>query len=69
MGQLNDARPRRQAIVEMATRDRRALSHRTYAVTGTADNPMTSAEVQEKARDLLSPIVGMRGAQSVIDTV
>jgi 2-methylcitrate dehydratase PrpD len=67
--ELDDARPRRQAIVEITTRDGRVLAHRTYAVKGTADNPMTGAEVQEKALDLLAPILGMRRAQSLIASI
>jgi 2-methylcitrate dehydratase PrpD len=67
--ELNDARPRRQGIVEITTRDGRVLTHRTYAVRGTADNPMTAAEVQEKAFDLLAPILGMRRARALIGTI
>jgi 2-methylcitrate dehydratase PrpD len=67
--ELNDARPRRQGIVEITTRDGRVLTHRTYAVRGTADNPMTAAEVQEKAFDLLAPILGMRRTRALIGTI
>src|SRR6185503_3026716 len=67
--ELNDARPRRQGIVEVTTLDGRALTHRTYAVKGTADNPMTRAEVEEKALDLLASVVGARRARALVETV
>jgi 2-methylcitrate dehydratase PrpD len=55
---LSVARPRRQAIVKVQTRDGRHLEHRTYAVAGTSDLPMTRDQVWTKATDLLRPVVG-----------
>jgi 2-methylcitrate dehydratase PrpD len=65
--ELMTARPRRQAIVEMALRDGRALSHRTRAVRGTADNPMTRAEVEAKALDLMTGVLGSQRASKLVD--
>ena len=56
--ELMEARPPRQAIVEIALRDGRRLSHRTVAVRGTAANPMTTAEVEAKALDLMTGVLG-----------
>ena len=56
--ELMEARPRRQAIVEIVLRDGRRLSHRTIAVRGTADNPMTRDEVEAKALDLMAGPLG-----------
>jgi len=67
--ELTDARPRRQAIVEVAMRDGRSFSHRTHAVRGTSDNPMSQQEVEEKFRDLVAPVLGARRTQAWIDTV
>jgi len=67
--ELADVRPRRQAIVEITTRDGRILEHRTRAVRGTADNPMTRPEVEEKCRDLLAPILGTRRAAALIHAI
>ncbi|MGH6945378.1 MAG: MmgE/PrpD family protein, partial [Geminicoccaceae bacterium] len=61
--------PRRQAIIEIATREGRTLVHRTHAVRGTADNPMTRDEVGAKALDLLAPVLGTQRAQSLIERV
>lgn len=61
--------PTRQAIVIITTRDGRQLKHHTLAVRGTAANPMTRAEVEEKCYDLMAPVLGARRARSLIDTV
>jgi hypothetical protein len=60
------ASPRRQAIVEIATRDGRRLSRRTLAVRGTADNPMSCAEVEAKARDLIAGVLGAARAERIV---
>ena len=66
---LSEARPRRQGIVEVTTREGRKLAHRTYAVRGTADNPMSRDEVQAKALDLLAPVLGDERAGRLIDQI
>jgi 2-methylcitrate dehydratase PrpD len=55
---LNDTDPPRQAIVEVETTDGRTLVHRTLAVRGTKDNPMSEDEVVTKSADLLVPLMG-----------
>lgn len=66
---LARARPARQAIVEIVTRDGRKLVHRTRAVRGTPTNPMDRTEVTDKARDLMIPILGRRKTARLIDAV
>ena len=61
--------PSRQGIVEVTLKDGRRLTHRTEAVRGTTDNPMTRAEVDEKAYHLLAPVLGGRRARALCDTV
>ena len=63
------ARPPRQGIVEVTTRDGRKLAHRTCAVRGTADNPMSRDEVEPKALDLLAPVLGGERARRLIDQI
>lgn len=58
--QLDFTDPPRQGIIELRTTDGRNLTHRTYAVRGTYDNPMTTEEVQKKAQDLIEPLIGSR---------
>jgi 2-methylcitrate dehydratase PrpD len=64
--ELTAAVPARQAIVAIETTDGRKLRHRTIAVRGTPDNPMDQAEVEEKARELMAPIIGAERAEGVI---
>ena len=51
------------------SRDGRKLKHHTYAVRGTADNPMTREEVADKAYNLAEPVLGRRKARSLVATV
>jgi 2-methylcitrate dehydratase PrpD len=66
---LSAAMPSRQGIVEVSLRDGRKLEHHTRAVRGTAENPMTRAEVDEKSFDLIAPIIGKGRARKLCDTV
>jgi 2-methylcitrate dehydratase PrpD len=65
--ELMEAKPPRQAIVEVTLRDGRTLSHRTRAVRGTADNPMSRAEVEAKALDLMAGVLGPERAQECVE--
>lgn len=67
--ELANARPRRQAIVEIEMKDGRLLSHRTRAVRGTADNPMPREEVEAKALDLIAAILGASRAKALADAI
>ncbi|HTB19709.1 MAG TPA: MmgE/PrpD family protein [Bryobacteraceae bacterium] len=60
--------PAREAIVEVALADGSRLSETVKAVRGTAENPMTRAEVVAKARDLMSPILGAARCDKLIQT-
>jgi 2-methylcitrate dehydratase PrpD len=62
---LSRAQPPRQAIIEIATRDGRKLTHRARAVRGTPDDPMDREEVEAKALDLLSPVLGAERARAL----
>src|SRR5262249_19316335 len=64
---LAEARPPRQAIVEISLRDGRLLTHRTRAVRGTADNPMTRAEVEAKALDLMHGPLGTERVRDLVE--
>jgi len=48
----------RQAIVEVTLSDGTLLTEHVSAVRGTAENPMTRAEVTAKCRDLVVPGLG-----------
>lgn len=66
---LTLARPPRQAIIEVTTRDGRELRHHTRAVLGTPANPMTRDQVVAKARDLIEADLGPVRTDALIDTV
>ena len=66
---LQRAMPSRQGIVELTLRDGRELRHHTRAVRGTAENPMTREEVDEKCLPLLAGVLGKKRARGLIDTV
>ncbi|HUS53844.1 MAG TPA: MmgE/PrpD family protein [Thermohalobaculum sp.] len=67
--ELTEARPARQAIIEIDCHDGRRLSHRTRAVLGTPDNPMSAAQVEDKARDLIAPHLGAGQTESLIAAI
>ena len=61
--------PVRVAIVEIDLADGTRLSERVVAVRGTPRNPMARAEVIDKARDLITPILARETAERLIETV
>jgi 2-methylcitrate dehydratase PrpD len=65
--ELTRAVPARQAIVEIETSTGGRLTHRTRAVRGTPDNPMTAEEVSAKATDLISPVLGAARASHLVN--
>ena len=65
---LSAAMPSRQGIVEITLRDGRTLAYHTTAVRGSAENPMTRAEVEEKSYDLMAPVLGKERARKLCDT-
>ncbi|MGB7952076.1 MAG: MmgE/PrpD family protein [Candidatus Binatia bacterium] len=66
---LSAAMPSRQGIVEVNLRDGRTLTRHTRAVRGTAENPMTRAEVDEKSYDLMAPVLGKVRARKLCDAI
>jgi 2-methylcitrate dehydratase PrpD len=66
---LSAAMPSRQGIVEVILRDGRQLEHHTKAVRGTAENPMTRSEVDEKSYNLMAPVLGKARARRLCDAI
>jgi 2-methylcitrate dehydratase PrpD len=66
---IDARRPRREAIVELTLNDGAEMSQWVKDVRGTAENPMTRAEVVDKARDLISPVLGGATCSKLIDRV
>ena len=67
--EMTRALPDRHAVVEMKLRDGRELRLRTTQVRGTMNNPMTREEVEAKAYQLCSPVLGEKRARALIDTI
>jgi 2-methylcitrate dehydratase PrpD len=57
----------RQAIVSVRLRSGAELVHRTRHVRGTPADPMTRAEVEAKARDLMAPVLGSSRTDQLIE--
>jgi 2-methylcitrate dehydratase PrpD len=66
---LSAALPSRQGIVEIRLVNGRKLTHHTQAVRGSAENPMTRGEVDEKSYDLIAPVIGKTRARKLCDAV
>jgi 2-methylcitrate dehydratase PrpD len=66
---LTRAMPSREGIVELRLCGGRELRHHTRAVRGTAENPMTRAEVDAKSYDLIAPVTGRARARKLCDAV
>ena len=55
---LTDLQRRWRCVMEVRLRDGRALAHETMAAKGSFENPLTRSEEEEKARDLIVPVLG-----------
>ena len=66
---LTAAMPSRQGILELKLKDGRMLRKHVKAVLGTAQNPMTRAQVDEKCYHLMAPILGASRSRKLCDTV
>jgi 2-methylcitrate dehydratase PrpD len=67
--ELTKARPARQAIVEFDLASGKTVRHHAKAVRGTPDNPMTRQEIEDKARDLIRPIIGAERGETLVQAV
>ena len=61
--------PQLVAIVEVILKNGTQYSQRIDAVRGTVKNPMTSQEIAEKARDLMSPFLGEEKTRGLINAI
>jgi 2-methylcitrate dehydratase PrpD len=66
---LTLARPEGQSHVSVTTKDGTRLEQRVTTFKGKADNPLTSVEISEKARELMTPVLGGQRAVELIDTL
>jgi 2-methylcitrate dehydratase PrpD len=66
---LMDPAAPRSGRVEVTLRDGRAVSHFTRHPPGTKENPLSTERVSEKARSLMTPVLGAERAEGVIRQV
>ena len=67
--ELTRAMPSREGVVEVVLRNGTKLRRHVKAVRGTAENPMSRAEVDAKAYDLIVPVFGKSRARRLCDAI
>lgn len=67
--ELSRRLPERHAIVRITTGDGRNLEKRLASFRGNFDNPLSTEEVEEKAMDLLAPVLGIQRSRQLIATI
>jgi 2-methylcitrate dehydratase PrpD len=67
--ELSVAKIVRQGIVEVTMKDGTRLREHVVSVRGTAENPMTTEEVEKKSRELMVPVLGKDRAKKLIHTI
>ena len=66
---LMDPEAPRSGMVEVTLRDGRTVSHFTRFAPGTKENPLDTKGVNEKARDLMAPVLGAERTAAIIQRV
>lgn len=66
---LMDSKAPRSGKVEVVMKDGRTLEHFTPYACGTKQNPMSTADVSAKVRDLMAPVLGASRTEAVIRRV
>jgi 2-methylcitrate dehydratase PrpD len=65
---MDPAAPR-SGLVEVTLRDGRTVSHFTRHPPGTKENPLSTERVSEKARSLMTPVLGAARTEAVIGRI
>lgn len=66
---LTDVERRWRCVMEVRLKDGRVLRHQTLAAKGSYENPLTAAEEEEKARDLIVPVLGKARSAALIGEI
>jgi 2-methylcitrate dehydratase PrpD len=66
---LTDVERRWRCVMEVRLKDGRVLHHQTMAAKGSSENPLTPAEENDKALDLLMPILGGKRSAALVDAL
>ena len=63
---LTDVQRRWRCVMEINLKDGRRLAHQTMAAKGSYENPVTREDEEEKALDLIGPMLGKRRTEELI---
>ncbi len=66
---LTDVQRRWRCVMEVHLKDGRVLNDQTMAAKGSSENPLTPAEENEKALDLIVPILGRQKSAALLDAL
>ena len=66
---LTDVERRWRCVMEVRLKDGRTLRHQTMAAKGSFEHPLTRAEEEEKALDLLAPVLGKPRSRALLDAL
>jgi 2-methylcitrate dehydratase PrpD len=66
---LTDVQRRWRCVMEIHLRDGRVLHGQTMAAKGSFENPLSAAEENEKALDLMAPVLGKRRTAELLDAL
>ena len=66
---LTDAQRRWRCVMEVKLKGGRVLKHQTMAAKGSFENPLTPDEENEKALDLIEPILGKKRSAALLDAL
>lgn len=58
-----------RCIMDITLKDGRTITHQTMAAKGIAENPLTAREVDEKALDLIVPVLGKKRSAELLATL
>ena len=67
--ELTRARPEGQSIIELTTRDGRQLQKRVTSFRGRSENPLSTEEVEQKASELMEPVLGEQNSRELIEAL
>ena len=63
---LTDPDRRWRCAMQVTLKDGRTLSHQTMAAKGGVDNPLSREDEEEKAFDLMTPVLGAKRSKALI---
>jgi 2-methylcitrate dehydratase PrpD len=63
---LTDEQRRWRCVMSVKLKDGRTLTHQTMAAKGSFENPLARSDEDEKARDLIAPVLGAKRCERLL---